>query len=142
MQAPDLKSPQQQACEGRPGSALSLLLPVPPGFVSCFICLEPPEGRRGSWGMPVPALECVYPAVAGKGPWSLGWSGAHGLGVGCGSAVPPPRFPAVAGMDLLPFAIRQTIRMLLNPLWSPKAGLLVDPRFLCTYDLCGHQVAP
>lgn len=45
-------------------------------------------------------------------------------------------------MDLLPFAISQTIRTLLNPLWSPKAGLLVDPCFDWSYDLCDHQVAP
>lgn len=114
-----------------------------PALCPALSAMEPPEGHRGSWGMPVPGFGvCLSSSGREDCPWSLGWSAAHGLGGGCCSAVLPLRFPAVAGMDLLPFAISQTIRTLLNPLWSPKAGLLVDPCFLWSYDLCDHQVAP
>lgn len=44
---------------------------------------------------------------------------------------------SIAGtvMNLFPFVISQTIRMLLNLFWSPKAGLLVDICLLWSYDL-------
>lgn len=45
-------------------------------------------------------------------------------------------------MNLFPFVISQTIRMLLNVLWSPKAGLLVDICLLWSYDLYDYQLAP
>lgn len=118
------------------------LVPLPPSFVSRFMCHGASPGAQRQLGDARASFGVCLSSSGREMSLVTGLEWCPGLGVGCGSAVPALRSPAGARMDLLPFAISQTIRMLLNPSRSPKAGLLVEPCFLWNYDLCGHQAGP
>lgn len=120
------------------GSVFFLSLSVPPSFAVLLY-----GHAEGYTGVQMPSFQvCLFSSGREACCWSLGWDVPPGLVWDALQLSSAARSIAGTVMNLFPFVISQTIRMLLNLFWSPKAGLLVDICLLWSYDLYDPQVVP